>query len=487
MSYQGIGKVSFGHIAAEDEATELEQYFLETDEYSNVVKDKNKILVVGRKGGGKSAIFVALNDYLPKYNPNVEIEALDLQNYPWNTHKKIKDLGAPDEHAYINSWKYIVWVLLAKKLLAYSQPARYQLIDKEFWKQLFSANRRWLKRFLTQTYGSVSPSFIEVLADKARNIRSISVDKVKVDTDTTGTPSSRLSQSINIVNEEIKSRIFSVLPDNKDYYILFDQLDLGWDGGEETKRLLIGLILAARDIVRDAEKNNKQIHVVIFLRSDIYEELRFEDKNKLSPDVVNIRWDEGRLGELISKRITVSSGGSWADVFADAPMRNRQQPLNYIAKRTMLRPRDMIQFCTDALENAKQEEKEQIDNDCIYAAERPYSEYIRKEIQDETKSIEHNIDELFDVLRQIGTEIVSQDNFLEICEEREITNPRAALQSLIDLSVLGVYQTGGIARGSRIVYRYSVESWMQLEASTRLRVHPGLKYALNVKESRSAR
>jgi len=151
MSYQGIGKVSFGHIAAEDEANELEQYFLETEEYSSVVKDKSKILVVGRKGGGKSAIFVALKDYLPKHNPNVEIEALNLQDYPWNIHKRIQDIGAPDEHAYINSWKYIVWVLLAKRLLAYSHLARYKFVDSTFWKQLFNANRRYLQRFLKRT------------------------------------------------------------------------------------------------------------------------------------------------------------------------------------------------------------------------------------------------------------------------------------------------------------------------------------------------
>ena len=34
MSYQGLSAVEFGHIAAEEEADALEQYFLETKEYS---------------------------------------------------------------------------------------------------------------------------------------------------------------------------------------------------------------------------------------------------------------------------------------------------------------------------------------------------------------------------------------------------------------------------------------------------------------------
>ena len=62
MAYQGLIKVEFGHIAAEEEATDLQQYFVETKEYSDVLSDKKKILVIGRKGSGKSAIYVAIRD-----------------------------------------------------------------------------------------------------------------------------------------------------------------------------------------------------------------------------------------------------------------------------------------------------------------------------------------------------------------------------------------------------------------------------------------
>ena len=154
-----------------------------------------------------------------------------------------------------------------------------------------------------------------------------------------------------IISENFFSKPFLhyfTLSSDKEYYLLFDQLDIGWDFSDETKQLLIGLILAARDVVRAAEGAGKQVHVVVFLRSDIYEPLRFEDKNKISPSVVELRWNEQRLRELVSKRIDASANGTWEDVFTGDQMRSRVSQLSYIVKRTMLRPRDMIQFCVHA-------------------------------------------------------------------------------------------------------------------------------------------
>lgn len=120
MTYQGIKQVDFGHIAAEEEASSLQRYFIETEEYESVRSDSRKILVIGRKGSGKSAIYVALRE-LGEKNKNTVVEALSLQNYPWQIHKRVRDAGVPNEQSYINSWKYIIWILLAKNILGYSQ------------------------------------------------------------------------------------------------------------------------------------------------------------------------------------------------------------------------------------------------------------------------------------------------------------------------------------------------------------------------------
>jgi Cdc6-like AAA superfamily ATPase len=76
MPFQGVAKVNFGHIAAEEEVANLQRYFIETEEYEKVKADTHKILVTGRKGSGKSAIYLALRDYLPQKDKKVVVEAL---------------------------------------------------------------------------------------------------------------------------------------------------------------------------------------------------------------------------------------------------------------------------------------------------------------------------------------------------------------------------------------------------------------------------
>lgn len=476
-----LNRVDLGHIAAEQD--DLHRFFVETDEYQAIVNNTGNFLVIGRKGSGKTAIYFALKEQLPQKDKNAIVEALTLHNYPWGKHKEIRESGLPDDLAYINSWKYVIWIVLAKRLLSYSEPKRPKLIDKPFWQRLFNANRRFLHRFLTINYGSVAPDFTEILADKARNIRSIKLDRVEVSADPATFSSRPLSESINIINQEVEARLWSVLSDEKKYYLLFDQLDLGWDNSQETKQLFIGLILAARDIVRKAEKHGKRVHVVVFLRSDLYEPLRFEDKNKISQNVINLRWDKARLKALVNKRLQASAGATWEDVFAeknDSP----EKLLDYIVERTLLRPRDMIRYCKMALETAQSHGKAKIDFESVSEAETRYSsDHMRREFQDETQVTLPQIDALFDLLSQIDTSRFQREEFESAFQNHPVSEELksdTALNELLALSILGVHDIGGKGGGSRIVFNYELETWDKLPASDRFIVHPSLKKTLRL-------
>ncbi|MCA9926200.1 MAG: hypothetical protein KC421_27705 [Anaerolineales bacterium] len=377
----------------------------------------------------------------------------------------------------MNSWKYIIWVLLAKKILNYDEPSHFKFIDTLLWKSFVNSNFRFLRRFLNQNYGNIAPSFTEIIADRARQIRSLKVKDFEIGTDSQQDVSQRLSRSINIINHAIESRILSILPDKTNHFLLFDQLDLGWDETEESKRLIIGLILAARDVVREAKLANKQVRVVIFLRSDIYETLKFEDKNKIwLGDSVKLQWDEWRLKQLISKRIEASAGGAWENVFTGEKLGNLSQ-LRYIAEKTMLRPRDMIQFCTYAREIALRLDKNMIDNESIIEACQPFSDYMRREIQDECKASVPEIDRLLTVLKDIGAEKITKKQFVEHCKIKDIANGNVALGMLVKLSIIGV------CRRFRTEYCYQVDHIdvsEKLEPTQELMVHPSLRHILGL-------
>ena len=167
-------------------------------------------------------------------------------------------------------------------------------------------------------------------------------------------------------------------------------------------------------------------------------------------------------------------------------MRSRVSQLNYIVRRTMLRPRDMIQFCVYAKNAAMELSRNRVDNDSIYDASSPYSEYMRREIQDECKASVPEIDNLLGVIQEIGLETITSERLLEACKSRAI-NGEQALRQLIDLSVIGVYRTGGRRGGSEIVFRHQAQPWEQLEPTPRLAVHPSLKQTLGLVEPRSRR
>jgi hypothetical protein len=484
-----IEQVSFGHIAAEEEASELINYFVETQGYTDLQEDSRKILVVGRKGSGKSAIYLALQERFKG-----QAHGLNLNNYPWSIHKELRDESGSDDYTYANTWLYMILVELAKHILRYSEPKKYRLLDKKWWRLRFDANLRRLKRFLKQNYGTLAPSFGELLVNRARNIRSLDIKGFSAASQDASEICTQLITSINIVIKDLQEMVLHELPGDQPIYVLFDQLDRGWDNTREFKEMLIGLILAARDLTRSARHLEKELHVVIFLRSDIYACLRFEDKNKIFPDVITLRWNADNLRSMINRRIEASSGREWEDVVTRDRVRRQMRPFDYIIKRTMLRPRDLICFCNRAKQEALEANHSIIESEDIYQGELSYSEHMRREFQDETRGDyqdEEYIDKLFDILRTIHVERFSTDTFVEAYLEHHTEGmpeePMAVLEYLIDLSILGVYDIGGRYGGSRYLYRYKLAPEVEIDPEDKdLVVHPSLKHALDLIEPRSS-
>jgi hypothetical protein len=483
-----IDQVKFGHVAAEEEAAELTNYFIETQGYTDLVSDTRKILVVGRKGSGKSAIYFALQERFDD-----QAQGLDLDNYPWTVHKGLRDESGADDYAYVNTWRYMVLVELAKHILEYSQPRRYRLTDKKWWKLIFDANLRTLRRFLKQNYGTLAPSFGELLVNRARQIRKLDIKGLSAESEEMGDVHIQLIDSINIVTHDLQELVLHKLPSNRPTYILFDQLDRGWDNTEEFREMLIGLILAARELTREARSLGKELHIVVFLRSDIYTRLRFEDKNKISPDVISLNWDDENLKSMIDRRVEVSTGEHWEEIVTRDRMRRQMRPFDYIVKRTMLRPRDLICFCNCALDEARRSGHSRIEGEDIYQGERSYSDHIKREFQDETRGDyedEEYIDKLFDVLRAIHVEKFDRGAFVEVYEQHRAEgmpeDPIEVLEYLIELSILGVYKIGGRGGGSQVLYRYKLPPEAAIEPEGELVVHPSLKHSLDLIEPRSS-
>lgn len=130
------------------------------------------------------------------------------------------------------------------------------------------------------------------------------------------------------------------------FTITLDRLDDGWDASDESKMLLAGVLKAARDFNQTLSRSGQPAPILTFLRSDIFNELRFNDKNKIVADIEFLDWTEEKLIDVASARIArslkCSRQSAWSRVFSSIEMRQRASIQSYILKRTMWRPRDII-------------------------------------------------------------------------------------------------------------------------------------------------
>ena len=103
---------AFGSIDAESEA-QLGDFFLRTEAYARI-EDQKRIVVAGRKGTGKTAIYKTLIDRPLAFN-NVSVAGLQFQGYPWATHPE--DENATAVERYVTSWTFLILIELSKLAL----------------------------------------------------------------------------------------------------------------------------------------------------------------------------------------------------------------------------------------------------------------------------------------------------------------------------------------------------------------------------------
>jgi hypothetical protein len=315
-------------------------------------------------------------------------------------------------------------------------------------------------------------------------------------------PMTELPTVVQELNQNLRRYITSCLNPNHNYFICFDQLDLGFDpaAGDYQNRL-IGLLLAARDINVAARQAGKNLFVVVFLRDDIYETLHFEDKNKITENFLSlIEWDTARTNKtlkgLMEKRFHAVLGGapSWDDVFDETKeMPGHQTKYQHILDRTYLRPRDIIKFTNSVLSRYKARKSQSPDSTAnnfenidLNEARLEYSTYFIKELDDEIHKHLPHYQDLVEVLRNIGIWQFTFDEFdKQFCSQlgtSKLSGSKAALQELYEFSLVGFYRVGGRGYGgSEYFFKYKEPAVRFDPSAPRFRIHPGLIEVLGLK------
>ncbi|MFO8125860.1 P-loop ATPase, Sll1717 family, partial [Yoonia sp.] len=276
-------------------------------------------------------------------------------------------------------------------------------------------------------------------------------------------------------------------------FLHFDELDQGLDQIDESRsNMLIGLILAAREISRDTQLR-ANICPIVYLRTDIWEQISFSDKNKISrTSSIELSWNEESLKKLIDVRLISKLGedASWDKISDDGKMRGSQPKLSHIFSRTFMRPRDVIQFLNEALEIAKKRSDEPLVfvNDDINGSRASYSDYLKAELDDEMNPHWSEWDDALAVCSKSETITFQRDEFIKNYKKMKSSKngvgPAEALELLYRFSVIG-YETRMGKGGSGWAFRYLDSNAKWDPSVNRLKVHLGLKEFAKLKEERS--
>lgn len=474
MEYDSIR--NFGGIDADADLL-LDTCFQDHPAYISAMAHE-RFVIVGRKGSGKTAIYKRL---IKQRQFNTFTYGHTFDDYPWPYHNAQAQAGVPEERRFLNSWRYLILMALSKLVLNdQSQPWHEDAVD----------SLNLVESFVVDSYGSRDPDLTQVFVPSRKLRFKAGFHLPFVGADGESVPVSELPQHFQEVNKVMTSAVIESLNADFDYYVCFDQLDLGFSRTDPVySQQLIGLLLAAREVNLRAREAGRKASVVVFLRDDIYQLLEFEDKNKLTENHLSfVQWHrdetEFTLRRLMERRFAEVWGTetSWDDVFDDQDMTGRQSKYAHIVDRTYLRPRDMIKFCNEILE-AHGSAAGKFSNADLIAARTKYSTYLRQELVDEIHKHIPNYQEYFQVLINIRDLRFSRADFDEAWRSRPSltdTDPTDGLRELFEFSVVGYRRAGGGGGGSKYIFRYLDPTALFDETADGFQVHAGFKEAFDL-------
>lgn len=342
-----LKKLDLGATSAENEMRDLESYYLETDQYLKALRGEAH-LVVGRKGSGKSAIFLQIRDRERERNRSKNI-VLDLKPDGYKLIKfKERMLEYLEEGTYLHTitafWEYVLLLEICYKII--EKDKKRHITDHT----LYDGYRELVELYNVDDYDS-DGDFSERMSGLMEKIYS-QYDAIYGNEKHVNLNTAKITELIHKHDvKKIREKLISYMSNKLSLWLLFDNIDNGWPtSGLEHGDLMIirALIDATRKIEREFSRNNLDINTVVFLRNDVYELLVRETSDRGKEASVLLDWtDADLLRELVRLRI-ISNGlpeetdflSAWQKVFVSHY--KGEETSQYLIDRSLMRPRFLL-------------------------------------------------------------------------------------------------------------------------------------------------
>lgn len=531
---------SIGVNDAADDESFLLNCFIDTGDYESVTDFSDpKCLILGRTGVGKTALITKLSEEKSDRVIIINPESLAMRHISNSTIiRYLHELDIDLNTFFKLLWRHEICVQIFVRHYKVSSDAEgYNILDKiryqfkkknprllrslqymedwkdTFWKESDSHVVEMISKTETEVGGMVSGGAV-ALSGKLSGSDKLTEEEIY----------NIKQRGQNIVDSVQMKEVASLLEmldeviefEQKRYYIVLDRLDESWVDDGLRYRLIKSLIETVKDLNRF-----KNLKPVVALRIDLLghvfdvtKDTGFQEE-KYSSLYLNVHWTKEQLIRLVDERINYLLESryekrrvlSHKDIL---PATILDQPsTDYILERTLMRPRDIIDFFNCFIKEAVGNIS--ITEEMVLSAEKIYSKKRLDALSFEWFSEYKDLKFWIDMFRKgsslirvstfndelinekcleyaiLGqTDVVHNDSILRaasdvIAEKMQINEFRSHL-------FFALYTTGFIGvlepEGDKVCWSYNRSTHIDLDdfdEDTRIVVHPCFRSALRIR------
>ena len=344
-----LQSLRIGDPRAENEMSTLDRYYLDIDQFDRALRGEVN-LVVGRKGSGKTALFIRLRDKVRADKRNIVV---DLKPEGYQLIRIKEDIleylseGAR-QHLITAFWEYLIYLEIAYKLLEKDQKVyRYS-------RDVHVAYVKLSEAYRAEGFSSEG-DFSERLATLLQRLATRYGEKYGKQTGLRLTANEVTELVYRHDIRQIRTLISSYLRRKDSVWVLFDNLDKGWStqGVDDIDAITLRcLVDGGRKVEREMHKAGHTVHCIVFVRNDVYDHLM-----RNSPDYgkelrATLDWnDADMLREMLRLRLVSGLNGDlekldfqavWHELCASHY--RGEETSAYLIDRSLMRPRNLLKI-----------------------------------------------------------------------------------------------------------------------------------------------